>query len=317
MTNMLFFDNRISTNAYFNLALEEYFFKQIESDAILLWQSDNAIIVGKHQNALAEINLPYVMENNIAIARRLSGGGTVYHDLGNLNFTFIQTGAKEKLVDFARFIAPIKQAFAEMGLTVEQGKRNEILLNGKKISGNAEHTFKNRVLHHGTLLFNANLQTLVKSLRVNPLKFEDKAIKSVQSRVCNISDFLPDTDFEQFRAHLAASLMRQFGVEKPYELSTGQQESIQALAKEKYESWDWNFGYSPNYTLNKTLFVNELETELSIEVKRGDITAMRCAAEQNGALGRVLAELLGKKHRPEIVAAICKEHGYANYLDFF
>ena len=160
----------ISTNRdiYFNLALEEYLLMHEVDDYFVLWQSEPAVVVGKHQNTLAEINYRFVSEKNIRVARRLSGGGTVYHDQGNLNFTYIANGEPGKLVDFKRFIEPVIHFLGTLGIDAQQGLKNEILVRGKKISGNAEHVYKNRVLHHGTLLFHSDLHLLRECLRVIP-----------------------------------------------------------------------------------------------------------------------------------------------------
>ena len=308
---MIFIDQR-ATDPYFNLALEEHLFKGDE-DVVMLWQSKNAIVVGKHQNTLSEINYPVVLDQGIDVARRLSGGGTVYHDLGNLNFTFIQTGEREKLVDFKKFLDPVMKALNAMGLETYQGKRNEIMLAGKKISGNAEHTFKNRVLHHGTLLFNSNISTLIKSLRVNPLKFQDKAIKSVQSRVTNISDHLSGIDFEQFREWLATSLKEQFGIEKDYELSSTDITEVENLIDQKYKTWDWIFGYSPSYVLAKTIELSEEELELEISVKKGLIENITShPGELNGALNK----FKGQPHKLQLFEEMELPEGL-RAIDFF
>lgn len=297
---MIFIDNR-STDPYFNLALEEYLFKK-EKEVVMLWQNDNAIVVGKHQNTLSEINYPVVLKKDIKVVRRLSGGGTVFHDLGNINFTFIQNGEREKLVDFTRFLAPVISALAQLGLEAYQGKRNEIMLKGKKISGNAEHTFKNRVLHHGTLLFDTALDVLISSLRVNPLKFEDKAIKSVQSRVTNIVDHLDGHDINSFRDALSLALKSHFSIAKNYELSPDEIAEVKALANEKYNSWEWNFGYSPSYKLSKSIEIEGETKELSIEVKKGLIVELKSNHE---VLEKSLSGLEGQPHRLETV----EQHG--------
>lgn len=295
---MIFINNQ-STNPYFNLALEEYLFKG-EEDAVMLWRNDNAIVVGKHQNTISEINYPVVVDKGIDVVRRLSGGGTVFHDLGNLNFTFIQTGEREKLVDFTRFLGPVIEGLNKMGLETYQGKRNEIMLKGKKISGNAEHTFKSRVLHHGTLLFDTDLSVLINSLRVNPLRFEDKAIKSVQSRVTNIKDHLEGHDFDSFRKALGDSLKAHFNIESDYELLESEQVAIQKLADEKYTSWKWNFGYSPSYKLSKALDIEGEAHELAITVKKGLITELVASHE---VLNAALTPLVGNSHQLDIVNA--------------
>ena len=258
-----------------------------------------------------------MQEKGIDVVRRLSGGGAVYHDLGNLNFTYMITGDKGKLVDFTRFINPIIEALATLGITAEQGKRNEILVDGKKVSGNAEHTFKSRVLHHGTLLFNSDLNVLVQSLRINPLKFTDKAIKSVQSRVINLNDFLPDLSFDQFREHLSKSLKARFNMLDNYEVSEDMITEIRKIEKEKYQTWDWNFGYSPSYVLNKSLNIKGHETDISIAVKKGIIQEVTVSDSLNGALEGLFAQLTGLRHRPEVVAPLIEPSHSIETMDLF
>jgi len=172
--------NRPHTDPWFNIAAEEYFLKNFQEDIFMLWQNEASIIVGKHQNTLAEINYPYVKENGIPVIRRISGGGTVFHDLGNLNFTFIQNGEKGKLVDFRKFTDPILAVLNKMGVPAVFEGKNDLRVDGLKISGNAEHVFKNRVLHHGTLLFSSVLNDLGKALKVKTDRFTDKAVKSIR-----------------------------------------------------------------------------------------------------------------------------------------
>ncbi len=172
-----------SENPYFNLAAEEFLMRQKGGDFIFFYINQPAVIVGKHQNAIAEANIPFLFKNNILLARRASGGGTVYHDRGNLNFCFILTGQQDKLVDFKKYTQPIIDALGAIGLDVQFGKRSDLVLNGKKISGNAEHIFKNRVLHHGTLLFNTNLDDLEHSIQATKAQISDKAVKSDRKSV--------------------------------------------------------------------------------------------------------------------------------------
>ncbi len=154
----------------------------------MLWQNLPSIILGKHQNTLAEINYSFVKENNIPVVRRISGGGTVFHDLGNLNFTFISSGEKEKLVNFRKFTQPIIEVLNHMGIPACFEGKNDLRVNGLKISGNAEHVYRNKVLHHGTLLFSADLNYLNQAIKSVPERFKDKAVQSVRSKVANITD---------------------------------------------------------------------------------------------------------------------------------
>ncbi len=173
------------TNPYFNLAAEEYVLKNFNDDCFMLWRNRPSIIVGKHQNTLSEININHVKENNIDVVRRLSGGGAVFHDLGNLNFTFIKNVNNESnLVDFKKYTQPIIDVLKHLGVDAKFEGRNDIMINGRKVSGNAEHVFKRRVLHHGTLLFSSVMADLSKVLKVNPLKYQDKGVKS-DTKPCN------------------------------------------------------------------------------------------------------------------------------------
>ena len=178
------------SDPYFNLAAEEYLLKSRDEDFFLLYRNEPSIIVGKHQNALAEINWEFASKHKIKVARRLSGGGTVYHDPGNLNFSFIRKGLEGKLVDFKKYTAPIREVLSKMGIETKFEGHNSLTLNGFKVSGNAEHVFKKRVLHHGTLLFSSSLENLEEAIRTRPDQYSDKAVKSVRAEVANICESL-------------------------------------------------------------------------------------------------------------------------------
>jgi lipoate-protein ligase A len=271
----------ISTNRdiYFNLALEEYLLMHEVQDYFILWQSLPSVVVGKHQNTVAEINYRFVRKNNIQVARRLSGGGTVFHDEGNLNFTYISNGETGKMVDFKRFIRPVVDFLETLGLKAEQGAKNEILIQGKKISGNAEHVYKNRVLHHGTLLFHSNLHFLRESLKVIPGRYRDKAVQSNRSPVINISECLNNgmalASFEH--AFLDFMLNREGG--KQVELSRDRIMAIEELASTKYRTWNWIYGWSPDYELHNTFTSGDLECRIFIKVHRGYL--INCFLESN------------------------------------
>ncbi len=242
---------RTDTNPYFNIAAEEYLLKNYNDDIFMLWINDPAIILGKHQNAIAEINIPYVRTNKIPVIRRISGGGTVFHDHGNLNFTFIKNGEKGKLVDFESFTKPIRRILNEMGVAARFEGKNDLRVHGKKISGNAEHVFKNRVLHHGTLLFDSQLAYLNEVIRVVPDMFQDRAVKSNRSIVTNIKDWLPESynnmQIDDFRQHIVNEWNKdtRYPIEQ---LSTNDISEINNLVENKYNTWKWNFGYSPAYS---------------------------------------------------------------------
>lgn len=233
-----------TTDPAFNLALEEYIFEKMPRDReyFLTWRNDNAIIVGRHQNTAAEINEEFVKEKNIKVVRRLSGGGAVYHDLGNLNFTFIVDAQPGQKVDLRKFCQPIADTLCTLGANATVDGRNDILIDGMKVSGNAQYVRQGRVMHHGTILFDSDMSVLGQALRPDPTKAQAKGVKSVRSRVTNVRPCLSkDMSLEEFRDALANSLMAD-GFER-YELTDADIAAIMELRDRRYATRDWNYGY--------------------------------------------------------------------------
>lgn len=267
---------RKNTNPYFNLATEEYVLKNINEDSFMLWRNEPCVIVGKHQNTLAEINIDYIKENNIPVIRRLSGGGAVFHDLGNLNFTFIKKANDDNLIDFRKYTQPIIEVLQKLDIQAVFEGRNDLTINGKKFSGNAEHVWKNKVLHHGTLLFSSEIKDLSQALKVDTLKFTDKAVKSVRSRVTNISEHLNyKMDVMDFYEMIINHIIETHNDIVLYELSEYDNEQINLLVETKYKTWDWNFGYSPKYNFNKTIKTNGGTIDIHMEVVNGIISKVK------------------------------------------
>ena len=268
-----------NTDSYFCLAAEEYLMKNFEDDIFMLWQSENAVVVGKHQNAMAEINHRFVHENNIAVCRRISGGGTVFHDAGNVNFTFIKNVKSPAEISFKMFTAPVVEALAKLGITATTSGRNDLLIEGLKISGNAEHVYKNRVLHHGTLLFNSDLENLVQAIKVTPGKYEGKAVQSNRSPVANISQFLKISmttgEFIQFL--LGVQLENK--ANKMYSFTENDSSSTEKLATEKFRTWEWNFGYSPKYTFRNEIKIDGKLLTIRLLVEKGVIVEAEIGGE--------------------------------------
>lgn len=246
---MLYIYNN-STSPYYNLALEEYILKEFTQECFMLWQNLPSIIVGKNQNTLSEINIDYVKEHNIPVVRRLSGGGTVFHDLGNLNFTFITNDTENSFIDFKKFTLPIIEVLQKLSVNAELSGRNDLTIDGKKFSGNAQYKFKKRLLHHGTLLLTSNIANLTSALKVDPSKFEGKGIKSVESRVTNISEHLKQplgiAEFKQMIIEHIGTSHKEFDF---YELTPPDINTVNRMVQEKYSTWEWNFGNSPSYNV--------------------------------------------------------------------
>lgn len=294
--------NSENSDPCFNLAAEEYLLKCFREDLFLLYRNDPAIVIGKHQNAMAEINLPFVREKGIMVVRRISGGGTVYHDPGNLNFAFITNGHEGNLVDYRKFTEPVIGALGELGLDVRLGKRNELLLDGRKISGTASHVYKQRVLHHGTLLFSSRMEDLSEALRVQSDAFESRAVKSVPSRVTNIRDHLVDKmDVTDFQNHILGYILRSMEGAVPYALNKKDLGAINGLRESRFTKWEWNFGYSPKYQYNRELTFGSGKVSLHMNVERGIIRELNIEGDfmSRKNIRELEQALTGSIHDPE------------------
>ncbi len=263
-----------SVDPAYNLAFEEYVLhNRREGDYLILWQNDNAVIVGRNQNTAEEINEVFVREHSISVIRRNTGGGAVYHDLGNLNYSFITDAGPLESRSGSQFTSPVVRALQELGLDAEASGRNDILVFGKKVSGTAEHLHQGRILHHGTLLFDSDSSVIAGALNPDPTKFQSKSVKSVRSRVGNIRTFLKqDMTLSAFWAYLKTALNRDGFL--PDALTAEELAHVQALKESKYDTWQWNYGRSPKYQLcNKRRFPGGL-LELHLSVKDGSISGL-------------------------------------------
>lgn len=257
-----------SLNPYYNLALDEYAMKHIDvdEDFFILWQNQPSVIIGNNQNTVEEINQAFIDKNNIKVARRVSGGGAVYHDLGNLNFTFIISVDDPSTVNYKKYVQPIVDALAEMGVFAESSGRNDILVDGLKISGNAQRMANGKLMHHGTLLYDVNLEDMVAALNVAPDKIISKGVKSVRSRVTNIKEHLNNTsDINDFWDSLQYILSNN-NQDKEIILSDQQIAEIEMEAINKFSTWDWIYGESPefNYKNSKRFAGGKLEVKIDV-----------------------------------------------------
>jgi len=239
-----------STNPAFNLAAEEYLLSHATESVFMLWRNEKAVIVGKNQNTLAEIDPAYVKEHGIQVVRRLTGGGAVFHDLGNVNYTLIEPNTDGRFNDYAYFTADLIDFLATLGIKAELSGRNDVLIDGRKISGNAQCVKNGKVMHHGCILYAADLSTLALALKANREKLESKGVASVASRVTNISDHLAQKrDVLDFMDAFAQFAIAKYSCGE-YEFTEKEVAQIQQLADEKYSVWDWNYGASPDYNFS-------------------------------------------------------------------
>ena len=304
-----------SQNPYYNLAFEEYVLcHRTQGDYLLLWQNDNTIVVGQNQNTEAEINRAFVEQHHINVVRRSTGGGAVYHDLGNLNYSFI-TDVGDDGISIRRFTEPVVAALRGLGLNAEASGRNDILVEGRKVSGTAQRRHGGRILHHGTLLFDANPGMVAGALNVDPEKFRSKSTKSVRSRIGNIRDFLPnDMELPAFWAYLKDALSG--GGVTPGALSAGELAEVDRLKREKYDTWEWNFGRSPKYNLRNKRRWDGGTLEPCVEVDQGIIRQIVFYGDflAVSPMDEVTGALMGTPFRREDVGAVLDRFPLRDYF---
>ena len=271
---MLFIDNKGITDPRINLAIEEYALKNLNIDEtyLLFYINKPSIIIGKNQNTIEEINTEYVEENGITVVRRLSGGGAVYHDLGNLNFSFITKDDGESFHNFRKFTEPVINALKKLGVNAELSGRNDIEVEGRKISGNAQFSTRGRMFSHGTLLLDSEIENVVSALKVKKDKIESKGIKSIRSRVANISEFLEKkVTVEEFRQLLLTNIFEGLDEIPEYVLTEEDWEKIHQLSEERYQTWEWNYGKSPKFNLQHSHRFPVGSIDVRLEVNKGII----------------------------------------------
>ncbi len=276
---MKFIFNNNENNPQINLALEEYIVRNFDEteDYLLFYINRPSIIIGKHQNTVEEINADYVKEKNITVTRRISGGGAVYHDFGNLNFSFLTKYDSKKVNNFVQFVAPIVEALKKLGISAEMTGRNDIMADGRKISGNAQFSTTRKMFSHGTLLFNSNIEDVVNALNVSGDKITSKGIQSVRSRVANISELMnKPMEMAEFRDFILNEIFKN-EIEKgnpipTIHLSAEQWAEVMELSKNKYQTWEWNYGRSPEFTIQRKNRFAFGQIDARIEVKEGIIT---------------------------------------------
>lgn len=272
---MKFISNNNNTDPTLNLAMEEYVLKTVPMDEdesyFLFYVNRPSIIVGKNQNTIEEVHQAYIDEHGIDVVRRISGGGAVYHDFGNLNFSFITKDDGQSFHNFKKFTQPIVDALNKMGVDAEMTGRNDIQVGQAKISGNAMVKVKDRMFSHGTLMLNSELDEVQNALKVNPAKIQSKGVKSVRKRVANIVEFLEEPiDIDTFKSIILKQLFGDEAVET-YHLTDEDWQNIEQLANEKYRTWDWNYGKNPKYNFEREHKFEKGFVQIKLDVKKGQI----------------------------------------------
>lgn len=264
---MIFIKNKI-TDIYFNLAMEEYIFEKFKEDEVfMLWINEPSVVIGKHQNLIEEVNMKYCFENNIKIARRLSGGGTVVHDFGNLNYTYITNTTGDTALDFKEFLKPMYKALLNLKIDANISPRNDFRVEEKKICGHSQFMRKKRVLHHGCILFDSNLDNLRNALNVENKKIISKSAKSVKSSVANLKEISKlDYEISDFLEKLKTEILKTQENFEIYELTKEDILKIDKIKSEKYATKDWIYGQSPKCT-----FILDEERDYTVEIEGGRI----------------------------------------------
>ncbi len=294
MEKIVYIENN-STDPAYNLALEEYVFDCLPGDRnyFWLWQNDRTVVVGKHQNTVEEINQDYVKKNDIHVVRRLSGGGAVYHDLGNVNFTFIADAGNVEQLNLSAFCEPVVKTLKKMGVAAEVSGRNDITIDGKKFSGNSQYIKQGRIMHHGTLMFDSDLSVVSRALQVSKDKYTSKGFRSVASRVTNIRPYVdPAMNMEQFRSLLKSHILENMEVEV-YSLTRTDRKEILERKHSRYDTWEWNYGVSLDYEVTRSRRVEGCgQITLKLRVEKGILLDAVCFGD---FFGEGMTESLRKR----------------------
>jgi len=269
---MIYIDNEGVTDPVVNLAIEEHCIRHLPvgKDYLLFYINEPSIIIGRNQNTLEEINQAYIEENGIKVVRRISGGGAVYHDVGNLNFSFMTDFERSKLNNFKQFATPIIDVLNDMGVPAEMKGRNDIVVNDKKISGNAQFSSVKRMFNHGTLLLDCDLSQVSKALDVKMTKITSKGHKSARARVANIAEFLDQAlSTDEFKEKILNTIHKGSEPFETYKLTDSDWQAVNKLIDEKYGTWGWNYGKSPDFDIHRTQHFTSGIIDFRIKVKKG------------------------------------------------
>ncbi|KJF46825.1 lipoate--protein ligase [Bacillus altitudinis] len=316
---MLFIDNEQHYDPMINLAIEEYCLKYLDPEEtyLLFYINQPSIIIGKNQNTIEEINTKYVEDNGIKVVRRLSGGGAVYHDKGNLNFSFITKDDGDSFHNFKKFTEPVIKALEKLGVKAELSGRNDIMADGRKISGNAQFATRGRIFSHGTLLFDSEIEHVVSALNVKKEKIESKGIKSIRSRVANISELMDQKmTTEEFRKILLSYIFDTNGDVPEYQLTEKDWEKIHEISRDRYQKWEWNYGRSPKFNLQHSKRFPAGSIDLRLEVKKGIIQDCKIFGDFFGVgdIADIEKRLIGHQYDRKTISDVLEDMDMRHYF---
>ncbi|WP_416807685.1 lipoate--protein ligase [Bacillus safensis] len=316
---MLFIDNEQHYDPMINLAIEEYCLKYLDPEEtyLLFYINRPSIIIGKNQNTIEEINTKYVEDNGIKVVRRLSGGGAVYHDKGNLNFSFITKDDGDSFHNFKKFTEPVIKALEKLGVKAELSGRNDIMADGRKISGNAQFATRGRIFSHGTLLFDSEIEHVVSALNVKKEKIESKGIKSIRSRVANISELMDQKmTTEEFRKILLSYIFDTNGDVPQYRLTEKDWEKIHEISRDRYQKWEWNYGRSPKFNLQHSKRFPAGSIDLRLEVKKGMIQDCKIFGDFFGVgdIADIEKRLIGQQYDRKTISDVLEDMDMRHYF---
>lgn len=316
---MLFIDNEQHYDPMINLAIEEYCLKYLDPEEtyLLFYINQPSIIIGKNQNTIEEINTKYVEDNGIKVVRRLSGGGAVYHDKGNLNFSFITKDDGDSFHNFKKFTEPVIKALEKLGVKAELSGRNDIMADGRKISGNAQFATRGRIFSHGTLLFDSEIEHVVSALNVKKEKIESKGIKSIRSRVANISELMDQKmTTEEFRKILLSYIFDTNGDVPQYRLTEKDWEKIHEISRDRYQKWEWNYGRSPKFNLQHSKRFPAGSIDLRLEVKKGMIQDCKIFGDFFGVgdIADIEKRLIGQQYDRKTISDVLEDMDMRHYF---
>jgi lipoate---protein ligase len=293
---------------YFNLALEEVLLKRRKTDYLILYINDPSVIIGKHQVAHREVNTKFITENTIPVIRRISGGGTVFHDSGNLNFSFIRQSEEGKQIDFRKYTRPVIDFLVSLGIEAKFEGKSDIKVGGMKISGNAEHVYRNRVLHHGTLLFSTSIDMLKNSIRTDKSLYTSRAVDSNMSSVMNLNEKLKlFRNIHEFSKEMMNYFSGNIMDPEVSEISQQDAEETISLADSRYRSWEWNFAYGPDYIFNNSFRFDDRPHSCILNIREGVVVT--CTIDGGDKMKSVADRLVGCRHMvPDFLNVFEKEN---------